>query len=248
MAKISIDMVRHCYDAALGMDRGDLSPGAAVDAAVAASGIRHGSALDYVYNIQHLLHGQSYKRTMNEAATEAILNWIAADRGPAVATKAAQAVLAHADYYAGLPKGGNLVGIRRIAQTVLDKPKPEPAPVFLAQFDAAVKQSMQDTHAARAARLASADPMPGKTCVTSDVFIRIPDVVATVLLRAKGACEHCQRPAPFRKRSDGSPYLEVHHRVPLAENGSDTVENALALCPNCHREAHLGENWKDFRP
>jgi len=38
----------------------------------------------------------------------------------------------------------------------------------------------------------------------------------------------------------GTPYLEVHHRVPLAENGEDTVENAVAICPNCHRKAHDG--------
>ncbi len=28
-----------------------------------------------------------------------------------------------------------------------------------------------------------------------------------------------------------SPYLDLHHREPLAENGEDTVENAAALCP-----------------
>jgi len=28
----------------------------------------------------------------------------------------------------------------------------------------------------------------------------------------------------------------------LAEGGKDTVENAAALCPNCHKEAHFGEN------
>jgi hypothetical protein len=28
--------------------------------------------------------------------------------------------------------------------------------------------------------------------------------------------------------------------VPLARGGEDTVENAVAVCPNCHREAHFG--------
>nr|WP_275041241.1 HNH endonuclease signature motif containing protein [Halomonas meridiana] len=46
--------------------------------------------------------------------------------------------------------------------------------------------------------------------------------------------------APFNRKSDGSPYLEVHHRKPLAEGGDDTVANAIALCPNCHRAAHYG--------
>ncbi|HXU34436.1 MAG TPA: HNH endonuclease [Thermoanaerobaculia bacterium] len=34
--------------------------------------------------------------------------------------------------------------------------------------------------------------------------------------------------------------MEVHHRIRLAYGGEDTVENAVALCPNCHREAHHG--------
>jgi len=38
------------------------------------------------------------------------------------------------------------------------------------------------------------------------------------------------------------PYLEVHHVVPLAKDGSDTPENTVAICPACHRELHFGEN------
>lgn len=48
----------------------------------------------------------------------------------------------------------------------------------------------------------------------------------------------CNSEAPFIRRTNGSPYLEVHHKTPLAEDGEDTVENAIALCPNCHRELH----------
>jgi len=45
--------------------------------------------------------------------------------------------------------------------------------------------------------------------------------------------------------STGMPYLEVHHWTPLAEGGLDTIENAAALCPNCHKQAHFGEH-KEF--
>lgn len=38
------------------------------------------------------------------------------------------------------------------------------------------------------------------------------------------------------------PTLEVHHLRRLADGGSDTVANAVALCPNCHREIHYGIN------
>ena len=56
--------------------------------------------------------------------------------------------------------------------------------------------------------------------------------------RAKGLCELCGGEAPF-SRADGDPYLETHHVVWLAQGGSDTVENTVALCSNCHRKMHV---------
>ena len=47
--------------------------------------------------------------------------------------------------------------------------------------------------------------------------------------------------APFSKE-DGVPYLEVHHVVHLANDGSDTTANTVAACPNCHRALHLASN------
>jgi 5-methylcytosine-specific restriction protein A len=90
--------------------------------------------------------------------------------------------------------------------------------------------------------LAKSDPKPRKTVVSQVVFNRNPYVVAEVLHRANGICERCNRPAPFIKDNDKLPYLEVHHKIPLAENGDDTVENAIGVCPNCHRQAHYGKS------
>lgn len=92
----------------------------------------------------------------------------------------------------------------------------------------------------RARRLAVATRVPERMQVISLGFRRNADVIVAVLIRANGLCESCFEKAPFLRRSDGSPYLEVHHRVPLSHGGEDTVENAAALCPNCHRKAHFG--------
>ena len=92
----------------------------------------------------------------------------------------------------------------------------------------------------RRKRLRYAARYPTKIVVTTDVFIRNEDVVAEVQRRARGRCERCGKRAPFLRASDGSPYLEVHHRVRLADGGEDTLTNAVALCPNCHRYSHFG--------
>lgn len=103
-----------------------------------------------------------------------------------------------------------------------------------------IKKSSLSSREKRLTRLKSASKKPARIQVVSTTFIRNPDVVAEVLFRAKGVCESCYEPAPFTKRSDSSPYLEVHHRIPLSADGDDTVDNAIALCPNCHRKFHFG--------
>jgi 5-methylcytosine-specific restriction protein A len=92
----------------------------------------------------------------------------------------------------------------------------------------------------RLARLTNAPKKPQTIRTFSTAFVRNPDVVAEVLFRAEGQCEGCKKPAPFVSKATGDPYLEVHHITPLAQGGDDTVDNAWALCPNCHREKHFG--------
>ena len=81
---------------------------------------------------------------------------------------------------------------------------------------------------------------------SSERFVRDPNVIAWVLEHAAGACEACGEKAPFQ-RDDGEPYLEVHHVRPLAEGGPDTVDNAVACCPNCHRHLHHGSERETLR-
>jgi 5-methylcytosine-specific restriction protein A len=103
---------------------------------------------------------------------------------------------------------------------------------------AEVAASLALSNSARATRLADAAKVPERIQIISVGFRRNADVIVTALLRANGVCEKCKVKAPFLRRSDGSPYLEVHHWVPLSQGGEDTVKNAAALCPNCHREVH----------
>lgn len=107
------------------------------------------------------------------------------------------------------------------------------------ELEQEVSKSKQSSPSDRQKRLETAPTTPGQIVVTTTAFRRNADVIAEVLFRAGGTCEKCQQPAPFMRRWDGSPYLEVHHKVPLSTGGKDTVANAMALCPNCHRAAHF---------
>jgi 5-methylcytosine-specific restriction enzyme A len=87
---------------------------------------------------------------------------------------------------------------------------------------------------------------PSKKQTTTTQYERDAEVVAWLLDLANGACECCGEEAPFQKEG-GVPYLEVHHLKLLADGGADTITNAIAVCPNCHKELHYGEEKEAIR-
>ena len=87
---------------------------------------------------------------------------------------------------------------------------------------------------------------PDKTTVEVIQYSRDKEVIAWVLNNSDGICECCLKSSPFN-RSDGTFFLEVHHIRGLADSGSDTIENAVAICPNCHRNLHYGEDRKSLK-
>lgn len=73
--------------------------------------------------------------------------------------------------------------------------------------------------------------------VVLNQFTRNEYIREYVRLRADGFCELCENKAPFCDRY-GSPFLETHHVEYLSKGGKDSIENVVALCPNCHRRIH----------
>lgn len=125
-----------------------------------------------------------------------------------------------------------------------------PCPVPLEALKAAERKRERRTRAlsdesleASVSALAS-HGQPSKRSVTENVFERNPYVVELARRRAKGVCQLCGQEAPFRDK-DGTPFLEVHHINWLSRGGQDTIENTVALCPNCHRRVHVLDREED---
>jgi len=74
--------------------------------------------------------------------------------------------------------------------------------------------------------------------VESNVYVRDTYIAEYAKRRAKGLCQLCGEKAPFLN-NEGKPYLECHHIDWISNGGSDTIENTVALCPNCHRKMHI---------
>jgi len=86
---------------------------------------------------------------------------------------------------------------------------------------------------------------PGKSQSLTTAYKRSAEVVKMARNRAKGFCQLCNSKAPFKDKK-GEPYLEVHHIIWLSRGGEDSTDNAVALCPNCHKKMHIVDDAGDI--
>ena len=113
-----------------------------------------------------------------------------------------------------------------------------------AKIDATSKRAHKSSTSALKKKAKNAPTQPGVRNVLSKQYERNQDVAELVKRRANGICELCENEAPFITKG-GEPYLESHHIIWLSREGSDSVENAVALCPNCHRRMHSLDTKQD---
>ena len=89
-----------------------------------------------------------------------------------------------------------------------------------------------------AQRVAHAPKKSGSRIVSAMIYERNAAVKEYSRRRANGICQLCEDNAPFHDKQ-GIPFLETHHIKWLSDDGEDSIENTVALCPNCHRKMHL---------
>ena len=81
------------------------------------------------------------------------------------------------------------------------------------------------------------DP-PGRKTTTVPTYERDPRITELAKLIANGKCCLCKKKGPFQDQVLDLPFLEAHHVKWLSEGGRDSIDNTVALCPNCHRKMH----------
>ncbi len=212
----------------------------AVETLVTEHGLNKATALDFIRDYKCLMEGLVFHRAMSASAMRYFMEQIFNAHNEGTKINAISSLRSHIAYYENHYKT-TMQAMRAVADDFDARIKTEVTAADLAtDFEHAVQKSLLSNRTDRLKRLANAPKTPTVVTVKSRIFVRNPDVVAEVLLRADGKCESCLSEAPFMRKKDGSPYLEVHHRIQLASGGDDSVENSVALCPNCHRQAHYG--------
>lgn len=95
----------------------------------------------------------------------------------------------------------------------------------------------------RKSKMSRVDREPQK--VETIVYYRDPYLKEIIKRIANGKCQYCGAEAPFNDKNN-EPYLEEHHVKRLADGGSDTIDNVVAICPNCHRRMHVLNDETDM--
>jgi len=237
--KIGKAEIEACYEVSKSVYQGHQSKEGGAKELSSNYGMNIGSARDYIRAFACLMDGQLFTRTINAKGASHYLARISVDFGPSKLQVAISALKSHIDYYEATAKT-TCAALRQIVADFESRMQPVDINIHREKFEEDVKKALGDPPSVRASRLKDAPEFPKKVLVTTEYYLRSRDVVAEVLLRAAGVCERCGLPAPFVRKSDNTPYLEVHHIIQLAAGGKDTVENAIALCPNCHRKSHYG--------
>jgi 5-methylcytosine-specific restriction protein A len=111
----------------------------------------------------------------------------------------------------------------------------EQARVIEASHAQKARQLSDDELKARAKR---GEGKPATRTAQTTAYVRDAAVAEYAKRLAKGLCDLCEMPAPFKNKKNED-YLECHHIVWLAKGGEDTIANTIALCPNCHRKVHV---------
>ena len=123
--------------------------------------------------------------------------------------------------------------------------RPVPSLGMLHQLEEIKEKALKGYSKDKLKELASnSNPKPAKRPAKTDDFVRNPYVAAYVKKMANGICDLCQQPAPFEK--DGQPFFHCHHVLWLARGGPDVIQNAVALCSNCHDRMHQLDRKTDI--
>ena len=202
-------------------------------------GMNLGSALDYIKAFRCLVDGEKFTRTINAPAADYFFSKILEDFGAKKLDVALQSMGRHIEYFEGASKS-KVYELRNVVAKYNAQLRIKYLETYQDQLAERVLTAYRDSPEKRATRLKKAPEFPTKITVLTEYYRRNADVIVEVLNRAAGVCELCKKPAPFLRKKNKDPYLEVHHKKQLADGGKDIVENAIAVCPNCHRKAHYG--------
>jgi len=96
-------------------------------------------------------------------------------------------------------------------------------------------------------RASNINPHPNQVSQTITTYPRNNTLKNYVKRRSNNSCEMLNCNYQGFQKLNGEAYIEIHHVIPLSEGGEDSIDNTVALCPNCHRAMHYAVNKEEMK-
>jgi 5-methylcytosine-specific restriction protein A len=240
MAKITKEQVCIAYEVSRKVFSKETSRTEGIGSLVSEHNLNKATSGDFIQCFKCMLEGRVFQRAMSQSAMDYFLGEIYSDFSSNYLQNSVRALDLHIDYWESHYQT-NAISMRKISskyKEILEKGRT--SEFYQNKLISEVQESLTLSREERLIRISASEAKPKRLSVNPIVYQRNPDVVAESLARSDGKCERCKNKAPFNRLKDGTPYLEVHHVIRLADGGLDVLDNTLAVCPNCHRELHFG--------
>lgn len=134
-----------------------------------------------------------------------------------------------------------------VFELAVDSGREEPSDFAEPNSEYATKRRLQSCSLEKLRQLALQRASPSASASERRINVRQRSqaIRAYVMTRASGVCEGCEKEAPF-VTTQGRPFLEAHHVSRVSDGGPDHPRWVIALCPNCHRRVHYGQNGEEY--
>lgn len=242
MGRITEEQVSSAYQVSKEVFKGNLDRKKGILILSEKHRLNKNSAKDFVNCFKCMMEGRIFYRAMSHTAMDHFIGNIAEGFSSEYLKNALNALEKHINYWEEHYKT-RAISMREVLYKYRnDNPAFTTAESLQLQFEKDVSKSIHLSSTERLRNIGRSNTKPEQLTVISKVYMRNPHVVAERLSIAAGICERCKAKAPFIRAKDGTPYLEVHHKQQLSDDGLDILENTIALCPNCHRELHFGKS------
>ncbi|WP_206617491.1 HNH endonuclease [Geovibrio thiophilus] len=225
MPVITETMIAAAYIQGKKFYSGEISRSEAIDYLIENYKMNPTSASHYIQVLDCMMKGTRYSRNINNYSAKYFLRKIFDDFGYEGLSKALNAVKAHIEYYAKLPKGGNLVALQKIlddfsmlknSMNQIDIPEEIP-------FDAPIYEGAKKT-------------------ITVNIYERDPAARDKCLDTKDYKCLVCDFEFYTFYGELGKQFIHVHHVKPLSTIGQDYIVDPISdlvpVCPNCHAMLH----------
>lgn len=210
--KITKEMTRAAYLASKNVFSGLMSRQEAIDHLSTEFGLARGSSGDFITNFRHMVHGRKYTRTLNNYSTDYFLKKIREDFELTIYQNALQAGYLHVEYYASIPKGGNLRGIQKILDIHSEKIKSLSQDIYISDSGG---YGYQNTIIRTGINIdlpdAPENKKKTKTINGQIIYPRNPSYAKKSLSDANFLCEISSDHKTFTHKSSKVNFTEAHH-------------------------------------